>query len=107
MRIEAEGDGGLLQYLTLPLKRPAHRLIWTHSLQVLQHWDNRDIWGKTELSSIRARVKEAAFSQTKVLEDAIVLFLSLSPTEPQRQQAGTISKIPSTWLFVCPTMVIP
>ena len=39
-----------------------------------------------------------AFSQTEVLAEDIILFVSPPPTEPQSQQAGAISETPSAWL---------
>ena len=54
-----------------------------------------NVWGGTELCGIRSRTGGAAFSQTELLAEAIVAFLSLSS---QSQQADTIPKSPSAWL---------
>ena len=52
----------------------------------LQGWGSsskgtRDIQGGTEVPGIKARAGGAAFSQTEVLAEAIVPFLSHNPTE--------------------------
>ena len=44
-----------------------------------QCWSTRDIHGGTELSGIRVRAAEAAFSPTEVLEEAIIPFWALFP----------------------------
>ena len=56
----------------------------------LQYWDcsmigTKDTWGGTKVYGIRAKAREAIFSQTEVLTDAIVSFLSLSLTEPEER----------------------
>ena len=44
---------------------------WTSSLK-----STRDILGETELSGFRVRAREAAFSQTEVLEESTLSLLS-------------------------------
>ena len=58
----------------------------------------RDIWGGTELSSIRERTGGVAFSQTEVLAEAIVPLMRPSHTEP----ANSINLAHTA----CPTLVI-
>ena len=41
----------------------------------------RDTWGGTELFGTRMRAREATFSQTEVLAEAIAPFLRPPPTE--------------------------
>ena len=70
---------------------PSELLLWGSSLK-----DTRDIWGGPELSGIRMRMKRgAAFSQTEMLAEVIVPFMSPLPTEPA---GGAISEILPTWL---------
>ena len=54
-----------------------------------------NINGRTEFSGFRAKARGATFSQTEVLAEAIVLFLSPPPTE---QAGGTMLQSASTWL---------
>ena len=68
----------------IPLKTPVHRLTQPYSLwaptlgqQLERHQEHT---GGTELSGIGVRSEGAAFSQTEVLAEAIVLLLS-SPTD--------------------------
>ena len=53
----------------------------------IQHWGSsckgiKGIWGGTDLSGIRTKAGKAAFSETKVMAEAIVSGLSPSVTEP-------------------------
>ena len=50
------------------------------------------------MSGIKAGSWGKAFFQTERQAEAIVPFLSPSPTEPQSQQVGAITETPSTWL---------
>ena len=66
----------------------AHGLTQSDSPPMSQHWGNsskgtKDIQGGTELSGIDGTAGGAAFSQTKVLAEAIVPFLSPPPTETE------------------------
>ena len=68
----------------------------------LQHWSssskgNRDTREGTKLFGIGVKVREATFSQTEVLVEAIVPLLS---PPLQSQPAGTTSVSPSTWLML-------
>ena len=81
------GRQNLLKPQAVPLKKPMHRLIWIHSL-----W--APVWGQHIERQQRHKGRNwivwhqgeswgTAFSQTEVLADAIVTFLSRPPTEPQ------------------------
>lgn len=58
--------------------------------------------GETELSGFRMRVGGAAFSQSKVLAEAIVPLLSPPCTE---LAGGTVSESPSTWRLLATSSV--
>ena len=76
----------------------------------LQHWSSslkgtRDIWGAAELSGIRARAGGSAFSQTKVLAEAIVPLMRLPLTEPTGRHHIPVSI--NMAITVCVTLMIP
>ena len=67
------------------LKGPCTDLLGVTHFE-LQHWSSslkntRDIQGRNEVSDISTRARGAAFSRIEVLEEAIVPFLSPSPTD--------------------------
>ena len=86
MRIEAVEDRNFWNPRKILLKGLYTDLLGLTAAE-LQHQGSRlkgirNIWGGTELSSIRVELA-AAFYQTEVLAEAIVPFLNPSPTEPQ------------------------
>ena len=103
---QSYGRQKLLESQAVPLKRPVHRLTQIHSLwapapghQIERPRDrNWIVWHQ-------GKSWGAAFSQTEVLVEAIVPFLSPPPhrvTESQRWKEDTISETPSTSLTLFP-----
>lgn len=81
---------------SIPLKQPKHRL--THSLTLVLSSSEGTatrkapgIQGGIELSGFRARTGGAALSQTEVLADAIVRWVSLPPHRQQTQAGARLS----------------
>ena len=101
VRIEAVEDK-LPESQAILLKEPPHRLTQTYSLwtpaQRQQTERHQRHTGKNWSVQHAGESWEAVFSQIEVLAEATLSFLSPHTTEPESQQAGTISETPSTWL---------
>ena len=105
-----------LEFQAVPLKGPAHRLSQTHYLlaqvlgQQLERYQGHT--GGTDLSGTRVRAGRAAFYQTEVLAEAIVPFLSPSPSTGRQKPFLSLHQpdyhysLTLVILRLCPTQLV-